>query len=281
MTETLNTAIEKLLQSLQEQGDSAAGASEASLLSARLLADFSQALESKTAARGDGLTLVNEIAAHLDGFPLGAEREAFIAALAKSADDRAALQSAALFLHDLVGEAQPVSSSVFNEAMAAFAPEMAVSAPAAAAARAPHSSSPRRNWRPAQGFATFAALFVVGVIGGREISHLGHFSSPPTTSTSTTTASPQPVAPQPSSIHNEAVVKGAAAVGKKATGGLAPSEKDCDAAAPNADQLAAPATGTDDGKKPMAAKAPCRPVTHEAAPAARPQPNLPSGADQH
>ncbi len=185
MTETLHTAIERLLQSLEEQGDNAAGAEQVNLLRARLLADFSQALEEKSAGTGDGLALVNEIAAHLDGFPLGAERAAFIAGLAKSANDRAALQSAALFLRDLTGEAQPVSSAVFNEAMTAFAPEMPRVPMEAAAARA-RSPSPRWSFGQARGPATFAVLFLVGLIGGREISHVMQASRPPATSPAAT-----------------------------------------------------------------------------------------------
>lgn len=282
MTETLQTALERLLQFLEEQGDNAS-AEQANLLRARLLADFSQALEQKTASAGDGLSLVNEIAAHLDGVPLGAAREAFIAALVTSANDRAALQSAALFLRDLTGEAQPVSSAVFNEAMAAFAPEMArvPAEAAAAAARAPQAPSPRWNFGQAKGFATFAVLFIVGLIGGREISHIIQLSHPPATSPSATmqpAQQPSP-APQPNTLRNEAIIKNHP-VASRAAGGLAPSEKDCDAGVSQTDQLSTQAvSGTDDGKK---LKAPCRPTAHEMAPASpQPQINLPSGADQH
>ncbi len=284
MTETLHTAIERLLQSLEEQGDSTTGAEQANLLRARLLANFSQALDDKATGTGDGLALVNEIAAHLDGFPLGAERDAFIAALAKSANDRAALQSAALFLRDLTGEAQPVSSAVFNEAMTAFAPEMPrvrAEASAASAARAP---SPRRNFGQARGLATFALLFLVGLIGGREISHIFQVSHAPTTSPSATMQSLQPAAPpQPDATRSEAIIK-THPVGKRAIGGMAPSEKNCDAGVPQTDQLATRSlSNADSVKNPSASagKVPCRPSTQGTAPAAQPQPNLPSGADQH
>lgn len=275
-------AIERLLQSLEEQGDHV-GADQANLLRARLLADFSEALEHKTAAAGDGLSLVSEIAAHLDGFPLGAERETFIAALAKSANDRAALQSAALFLRDLTGEAQPVSSAVFNEAMAAFAPEMPRVPAEAVAARASRGPSPRWNFAQARGLAAFAVLFLVGLIGGREISHIIQVSHPPATSPSATMQSLQPAAPpQPDATRSEAIIK-THPVGKRATGGLAPSEKDCDAGVPQTDQLATRAlSNADSVKNPSApvGKAPCRPAAQGMAPAS-PQPNLPSGGDQH
>lgn len=285
MTETLNTAIERLLQSLEEQGDSAGAAEQVNLLRARLLADFSQALEEKTADAGDGLTLVNEIAAHLDGFPLGAERETLIAALAKSANDRAALQSAALFLRDLNGEAQPVSSAMFNEAMAAFAPEMPRVPAEAAAARAPRASSPGWNMGRAKGFASFAVLFLVGLIGGREISHLIQVSHPPATSPNASMQSPQPAPPpQPDATRSEAIIKIHPA-GKRAIGGLAPSEKDCDAGVLQTDQLATRTLSNADSTKNLnasAGKAPCRPGAQGMAPASpQPQPNLPSGGDQH
>jgi hypothetical protein len=284
MTETLHTAIERLLQSLEEQGDNATGAEQADLLRARLLADFSQALEGKTTATGDGLSFVNEIAAHLDGFPLGAGRDAFIAALAKSANDRSALQSAALFLRDLTGEAQPVSSVVFNDAMTAFAPEMPRVPAEAAAARASRAPSSGWNFGQARGLATFAVLFLVGLIGGREISHIIQASHAPATSPSATTQSLQPAAPpQPNATHSEAIIKNNP-LGKRAVGGLAPSEKDCDAGVPQSDQLATRTlSNADSVKNPTASagKAPCRPSTQGAVPAGQPQPNLPSGADQH
>ncbi len=87
-------AIEQLLLALDEEqlrGD--ADSAQLAVLRARLVADFSEAL-SANATEPDvhDESLLNDLAAYLDGLSLAEEREKFIAALAQHPQSRAALE---------------------------------------------------------------------------------------------------------------------------------------------------------------------------------------------
>ncbi len=234
-------AIEQLLQALEDEqrNEQAAGAASSeglALLRARLTADFSEALAgTESEPRADEGDLLNELAAHLDGLSLGAEREKFIAALARSRQNRAALESAARFLADLTREAAPVSSTSLNEAMAVFGP----TEPRAAAAMAPRLVGGRGfNW---QAWGAMAAVLLVGVIGGAQLWQLVRMSahapvagSAPMTSAPSARMQVPTAVPAPNAAQGEITMQRpnpTAAVAPPPRA-LAPSQADCDAALP-------------------------------------------------
>lgn len=276
MTETLHTALDQLLRALEEERAESPDGDRLALLRARLLADLSEALAEEGPISGlDDTTLLNEIAAHLDGLPLP-DREALIAVLTQSARGRAALQSAATFLADVDGEAPPISVAQLDDAMAVFAPEAPRVAAAVEAAR------PRAGWLgrrvgAVQGLAGLAALLLVGIVGGSQLWHFSHLNTAPVTSPKAALPR-QEAAPQPNAGGEVGVQQ------PEPAGALAPSDNNCDLTAqdredrlvknPSASQLKSV-------KEQKAAKRPCLPVpAGEPAPAS-PQPNLPSGGDHH
>ncbi len=194
MTETLHMAIEQLLLALEEeQLHGEANSGQLAVLRARLVADCSEALSGNgTEPCADDTSLLNDLAAYLEGLSSAEEREKFIAALAQRPQSRAALESAAAFLADLKREEKPVSAAVLNEAMALFGP--AEHRAAGAAAMVPQPIWGKKfNW---QAWGAMAALLLVGVIGSAHLWELGRMSAAPPVATSTPrTATPMTAAP--------------------------------------------------------------------------------------
>jgi hypothetical protein len=274
MTETLQTALDQLLRALEESRPESPDGDRLALLRARLLADLSEALAGEGTIEGlDETTLLNEIAAHLDGLPVP-DREALTALLAQSPRGRAALQSAASFLADVDKEAKPVSAAQLDAAMAVFAPEPAR---VAAAAAAPPSAR-KFGWQihGLQGWASVAAVLLVGIVGGSEFWHFNHVANAPPTSPK---AAMQGQAPQPTAGNEGGVQRAQPAVASRP----APADSTCDLTLREGnDRLAKkppPSAGQfkslKEEEKPP--KPPCPPDLQ----AAPPQPHLPSGSDQH
>jgi hypothetical protein len=121
MTEQLKRAIERLLP--EHQG--AETADPIRPVRGRLAADVAEALGLDGAAGSDERTAMAEdraaAAAFLDG-RLGADREAFVAALARDQNLRADLESAAALIEAVDATPSPVPQHLLAQARAQFAP---------------------------------------------------------------------------------------------------------------------------------------------------------------
>lgn len=221
MTESLQMAIERLLQALDDRtGDVPSDSDAFAILRARLIADAADALSLDAAEPTlSNAQMSNELAAYLDARLSAEDREHLIGLLASDSDARAALESAAAFLDGLPPQSQQVSPALMAEAMAAFAPNaviepehivvaaaaapMPAAAPMAArvepiraAAPAPTPVSRRVNWGL---YGAMAATLVIGIIGGMQLwQSAGPTGQAPSgVNTSTQTAPPPPTASQP------------------------------------------------------------------------------------
>lgn len=307
MTESLQMAIERLLEALDADAGEAPGAGGAfAILRARLAADVSDALAhdgGTVALSAETLSdaeLAHELAAYLEGHLSQEERARFIGLLAREPDALGALESAAAFLDDLQPHTTEVSPALMAEAMAAFAPN-AVEPVAAAAAAAPapepvfgRSRLNRRNpdrfdWRM---FGALAATLLVGVVGGVQLWHAAGPSGEAPAGVNATTqrqsapAVSQPATPAPPALSSET----SRAHAPDAVNHLTPLTKsvsDCDAASPPsaAPQASVLATGDKNASRGESAGKPCRPPTANPTgaaplpvPAAKPDEQKPLGS---
>ncbi|HTJ02963.1 MAG TPA: hypothetical protein VL492_09220 [Methylovirgula sp.] len=305
MTESLQMAIERLLQALDDRtGDVPSDSDAFAILRARLIADAADALSLDAAEPTlSNAQMSNELAAYLDARLSAEDREHLVELLAHDSDARAAVESAAAFLDSLPPQPQQVSPALMAEAMAAFAPHAAIepepmAATTAAAAPAPATApmaarvepiraaspapvaAPRRvNWGL---YGAMAATLVIGVIGGMQLwQSAGPSGQAPTGANLSTHSGPTPLSgsrpaspagpttsqpPQTDMRHAEPSAK---------------SNANCDAAKP-ADQTGAAAPPSDKALAPHAdtpAK-PCPPLNlhpEAASPAQQNAPLKPGG----
>jgi hypothetical protein len=221
MTESLQMAIERLLQALDDRtGDVPSDSDAFAILRARLVADAADALSLDAAEPTlSNAQMSNELAAYLDARLSAEDREHLIGLLASDSDARAALESAAAFLDGLPPQSQQVSPALMAEAMAAFAPNaviepehivvaaaaapMPAAAPMAARVEPIRAATPapmpvprRVNWGL---YGAMAATLVIGVIGGAQLWQSAGPSgqAPSGVNTSTQTAPTPPAASQP------------------------------------------------------------------------------------
>jgi tetratricopeptide (TPR) repeat protein len=175
MTANLRTAIEQLLLRPDGPADQAS-----ELLRARLVADFSEALEGKgdgpgTESEAGNDQFLNDVAAYLEGPSSAKEPGGLIEAITRSPERRAELESAARFLEELEPASEPMPPDLLAEATALFA--------------APQTAPPRTTSivqierprpRPMPTYlhigAGIAAIFLVGLIGSGSVLMLANRS---------------------------------------------------------------------------------------------------------